>query len=191
VAVLDWDVHHGNGTQNIFYRDPHVLYLSTHQYPFYPGTGAVDEIGEGEGRGTTVNVPLPAGSGDAEYRAAFDRVILPAIARFRPDLLLISAGFDAYVADPLANMRLSLSGYLDLARRTIALADKVCQGRAVAVLEGGYDLEGVAGGMLALLTAMEEAERGELRAPPEPATETIARGAATAIEAALAMSAAR
>ncbi len=161
VAIIDWDVHHGNGTQHIFYDDPYVMFLSVHQFPFYPGTGRIDEIGEGRGRGRTVNVPLPAGCGDAEYRAVFDRVFAPAIRGFRPDLILISAGFDAYRDDPLAGMRLSLDGFADLATRAVRLADQVCKGRIVGVLEGGYDLRGVSGGMGALVRAMELA--------PEPA----------------------
>jgi acetoin utilization deacetylase AcuC-like enzyme len=188
VAVLDFDVHHGNGTQAIFYREPRVLYLSTHQYPFYPGTGAVTEVGAGPGHGTTLNVPLPAGCGDAEYCAAFDQVIVPAIKRFSPDLLLLSAGFDAYIADPLGGMRLSLAGYGELARRAVRVAEQTCEGRVVAVLEGGYDLEGTAGGTVALLCAMEEAERGELPRSDEPkaSSKPLVRGAEEAIAAAIA-----
>jgi acetoin utilization deacetylase AcuC-like enzyme len=145
VAVLDWDVHHGNGTQTAFWRDPNVLYLSTHQYPFYPGTGASSEIGEGAGKGATVNVPLPGGSGDAEYAAAFDEVIVPELRRFRPELIIVSAGFDAYRDDPLAGMSVSVDGYRRMALAARAVADEVCAGRLVGVLEGGYDLDGLAG----------------------------------------------
>jgi acetoin utilization deacetylase AcuC-like enzyme len=143
VAIVDWDVHHGNGTQDAFWRDPNVLYVSTHQYPFYPGSGAAEEIGAGEGRGATVNVPLPAGSGDAEYAAAFDEVVVPALRRFRPELILVSAGFDAFVDDPLAEMRVSVAGYRRMAHAVRAVADEMCQGRLVCVLEGGYDLDGL------------------------------------------------
>jgi acetoin utilization deacetylase AcuC-like enzyme len=158
VAVLDWDVHHGNGTQDAFYADPSVLYLSTHQWPFYPGSGASDEIGEGAGKGSTVNVPLPAGSGDAEYEAAFDELIVPALRAFAPDLLLCSAGYDAFVDDPLAGMRVSLEGFRRLATRARAVADEVAGGRMVCVLEGGYDLGGVAGGALATFEVLASPE---------------------------------
>jgi acetoin utilization deacetylase AcuC-like enzyme len=143
VAVMDWDVHHGNGTQTAFWRDPTVMYLSTHQYPFYPGTGAATDIGGGPGEGTTVNVPLPAGSGDAEYAAAFDEVIVPALRAFRPDILLVSAGYDAFVDDPLADMRVSVAGYRRMAATLAAVTEEACDGRLVVVLEGGYDLDGL------------------------------------------------
>jgi acetoin utilization deacetylase AcuC-like enzyme len=129
VAVLDWDVHHGNGTQDIFWDDPSVLFLSLHQWPFYPGTG-----GPGEENESTVNVPLPAGSGDEEYLRAFDERVAPAVRSFEPELLLVSAGFDAHVDDPLAGMRVTADGFRELARRSAALAPRVA-----AVLEGGYD----------------------------------------------------
>ncbi len=153
VAIVDWDVHHGNGTQHIFERDPSVMYLSSHQYPFYPGTGAAGEVGKGAGLGTTVNVGLPAGCGDEEYAAAFREVFVPAMRDFDPDLILISAGFDHYVADPLASMQVTGAGFAHMARTLTALADEVCDGRIVAVLEGGYDLQGVGGGAVALLEA--------------------------------------
>ncbi|HZO62749.1 MAG TPA: histone deacetylase [Gaiellaceae bacterium] len=135
VAILDWDVHHGNGTQDIFWDDPTVLYLSLHQWPFYPGTGA-----PGEGNETTVNVPLPAGSGDEAYLCAFEEVVEPAVRGFEPDLLIVSAGFDAHVEDPLALMELSAGGFAELARRCRGLAPRVA-----AVLEGGYNLETLPG----------------------------------------------
>jgi acetoin utilization deacetylase AcuC-like enzyme len=140
VAVLDWDVHHGNGTQDIFYADPSVMYLSAHQYPFYPGTGAPEETGAGAAAGTTVNVGLPAGSGDPELLASVDRVFVPAIESFRPDLLIISAGFDMHVADPLAGLTVSEAGYRGAAERLCRVAERVCDGRVVVLLEGGYDL---------------------------------------------------
>jgi acetoin utilization deacetylase AcuC-like enzyme len=143
VAVVDWDVHHGNGTQHAFWRDPSVLYVSTHQYPFYPGTGASTEIGDGAGRGATLNVPLPAGSGDAEYLAAFEELIAPALRAHRPDLILVSAGFDAFAGDPLAGMNVSPAGYRRMAEIVTAVADEVAGGRIVMVLEGGYDLDGL------------------------------------------------
>jgi acetoin utilization deacetylase AcuC-like enzyme len=153
VAILDWDVHHGNGTQDIFWDDPDVLYLSVHQFPFYPGTGAPTEIGGPGAIGATVNVGLPSGCGDAEYAAVFDHVFLPKLAAFRPDLLLISAGFDAFEHDPLAGMRVTHAGFAAMAHRLRAAADRWSAGRIVAVLEGGYDLDGLGGGMTAVLSA--------------------------------------
>jgi acetoin utilization deacetylase AcuC-like enzyme len=138
VAIIDIDVHHGNGTQDAFWSDGRVLYASTHEYPFYPGTGAADEIGEGTGRGTTVNIPMPHGSGDAEHLRAFDDVIAPAVRRFRPELLLVSSGFDAHYADEIAMQQMSVDGYGALASRIIALADELCGGRVLFAQEGGY-----------------------------------------------------
>jgi acetoin utilization deacetylase AcuC-like enzyme len=135
VAILDWDVHHGNGTQDIFWDDPTVLYISLHQWPFYPGTGR-----PGEGNETTVNVPLPAGSGNEAYALAFEEVVEPAVRGFEPDLLIVSAGFDAHADDPLAMMEITGLGFRDLARRAKGLAPRVC-----AVLEGGYNLETLPG----------------------------------------------
>ena len=146
VLILDYDVHHGNGTNDIFYADPGVLFISAHQYPFYPGTGAIDEIGAGEGRGRTINIPLPGGHGDASYLRIFAEIIAPAIERFKPELMLISAGFDAHWADPLAGMRLTLAGYDTLARECLELARRLCHGRIVFVMEGGYDLPALAHG---------------------------------------------
>jgi acetoin utilization deacetylase AcuC-like enzyme len=130
VAVVDWDVHHGNGTEAIFWDDPSVLFVSMHQWPFYPGSG-----GPGDGNETTVNVPLPAGSDDADYAASFRALVEPAVRAFEPGLVLVSAGFDAHVDDPLAGMRVTENGFEELARRSAALAPRVA-----AVLEGGYNL---------------------------------------------------
>ncbi|NNE44512.1 MAG: histone deacetylase [Gemmatimonadetes bacterium] len=140
VAILDWDVHHGNGTQEIFYSDPSVLYISLHEAPLYPGTGTPDERGSGEGEGANLNVTFSAGQGDAEVRAAMKNLVEPALDSFRPDFVLISAGFDAHVADPLANLTMTEAGFADLTRRMMAVADRHCGGRIAAVLEGGYDL---------------------------------------------------
>jgi acetoin utilization deacetylase AcuC-like enzyme len=142
VAIVDIDIHHGNGTQDAFYADPSVLYVSTHQYPYYPGTGHWRETGEGKAAGTTVNLPLPGGCGDAEYAMAFERVVLPALRRFRPGLLLVSAGFDAHWADPVdgAEMRLTCAGYAALIARLREAALEMCGGRLVVALEGGYHL---------------------------------------------------
>jgi acetoin utilization deacetylase AcuC-like enzyme len=141
VLIIDWDVHHGNGTQDIFYDSPQVLFFSTHQYPYYPGTGDAREIGAGAGRGYTVNVPLPAGVGDAGFARVYDEVLTQVAERFRPDLILVSAGYDAHWDDPLAGLRLSLGGYWKLAQTVVALADRLCGGRLVVTLEGGYNLD--------------------------------------------------
>jgi acetoin utilization deacetylase AcuC-like enzyme len=144
VMILDWDVHHGNGTQDIFYATSRVLYCSLHQFPHYPGTGSAGEIGVNEGRGYTVNLPLSATFGDPEYLAAFDRVVIPVGRQFRPDFLLVSAGFDCHARDPLADMRVTEPGFAAMARRLKALAAECCQGRMALVLEGGYDLQALA-----------------------------------------------
>jgi len=146
VAVLDVDVHHGNGTQDIFYDRPEVLYYSTHQYPFYPGTGRVEEVGRNDGAGTTVNVPLGAGSGDSVFLDATHRVLAPAVRRFRPDVILVSLGFDAHWADPLAQMELTTDGYRKILADVAALADETCGGKLVFLLEGGYDLNVIEAG---------------------------------------------
>jgi acetoin utilization deacetylase AcuC-like enzyme len=139
VAIVDWDVHHGNGTQDIFYKDGSVLYCSMHQFPWYPGSGAASETGEGDGAGTTINAPLPAGSGDAACLAVFEHRFLHAIRAFQPELLLVSAGFDAHEEDPLAQLQLTDDGFRAMAGAISLLADELCEGRLVAVLEGGYD----------------------------------------------------
>jgi acetoin utilization deacetylase AcuC-like enzyme len=144
VAIVDYDVHHGNGTQWIFYDDPSVLYISTHQYPFYPGTGAADEIGRERGRGFTVNVPLPAGATDEDYDLVFRDVVIPVLEEFEPGLLLVSAGFDAHERDPLGGMRLSTDGFALLTARLKAVADSHSERRIVLVTEGGYDLKTLA-----------------------------------------------
>ncbi len=140
VLILDWDVHHGNGTQHSFEQDPSVLYVSLHQYPYYPGTGAASETGIGRGKGATLNCPMAAGCGDEDYREAFRRRILPAIEAFKPQFVLISAGFDAHRADPLAQMNLSTQFYGWMSERVMEAATKHAEGRIVSLLEGGYDL---------------------------------------------------
>jgi acetoin utilization deacetylase AcuC-like enzyme len=141
VAIFDFDVHHGNGTQHLFEERPDVFYASTHQYPFYPGTGAADEIGIGAGVGATLNVPLPAGTGDDGYAAAIEGRVLPALRRFAPDMLLLSAGFDAWMRDPLGGMAVSEQGFARWGEWLRRLAGEACGGRILAVLEGGYDLQ--------------------------------------------------
>lgn len=140
VAIFDFDVHHGNGTQHLLERRADVFYASTHQYPFYPGTGAASETGLGDGEGATLNVPLPAGTDDAGYAEAIQGRVIPALRAFAPEILLVSAGFDAWQNDPLGGMRVTEEGFRSWGEWLRALADEVCGGRLLAVLEGGYDL---------------------------------------------------
>jgi len=140
VMIVDWDAHHGNGTQDTFYEDPSVLYVSLHQYPHYPGTGWVDETGKGKGAGFTMNFPFPAGTGEVSYLEAFDRVIVPAGRKFEPELVMISAGYDSHVADLLCSMRLNDASYRKMTDRLTAFAEDCCSGRLIVTLEGGYNL---------------------------------------------------
>lgn len=151
VAILDWDVHHGNGTQDIFWRDPTVLYCSTHESPLYPGTGAASEQGE---HGTIVNVPLATGSDGAVFREALEAIVLPRIATFAPDLIVVSAGFDAHWRDPLAGLNFTETDFAWATRKMMDLADSFCGGRLVSVLEGGYDLEGLSKSTAAHIDAL-------------------------------------
>jgi acetoin utilization deacetylase AcuC-like enzyme len=144
IAIIDFDVHHGNGTQDTFYGDPKVLYVSTHEFPLYPGTGRIEETGSGEGRGATVNIPLPAGTGDAEYLEVFDQIIVPVVRRFSPQLVLVSAGYDAHWSDPLAMMAVSVTGFARMTGIIKGLADELCGGRVALTLEGGYPLDALA-----------------------------------------------
>ena len=141
ILILDWDVHHGNGTQHSFEEDPSILYVSTHQYPYYPGTGAYSETGIGRGDGATVNCPMPAGAGDTQYRQAFIERILPAIDAFAPEFVIVSAGFDAHVDDPLAGICLSTEFFGWMTARLMEAADKHSGGRLIALLEGGYNIQ--------------------------------------------------
>ncbi|MCD6518711.1 MAG: histone deacetylase [Anaerolineae bacterium] len=141
VAIIDFDVHHGNGTQEAFETDPRVLYVSTHQYPFYPGTGHWQDWGKGLGEGTCLNIPLPAYTGDEGYKGAYERLVFPKVRMFHPELILVSAGYDAHWADPLAWMLLSFEGYRFIIEGIRSLAEELCAGRLVFVLEGGYDLQ--------------------------------------------------
>ena len=154
VLIVDYDVHHGNGTQDIFYRTSLVLYFSTHQYPHYPGTGNWDEIGEGDGAGFNVNVPLPSRVGDAGYQRIFDDLLFPLAERYRPQLVLVSVGYDAHWSDPLASENLSIAGYTALARTAIEIAREQCNGRIVFTLEGGYDLDALGYGAAATFRAL-------------------------------------
>ena len=179
VAILDWDVHHGNGTQDIFYEDGEVLYLSAHQSPFYPGTGWADEVGEGEGKGLTVNVPLPAGSGEDVYVAAFAGVFLPVLREFRPALVLISAGYDAHRADPLGGMALEAASFGRFAAALASLAREIGAAPPAIVLEGGYNLGALTDGVAATIRGTEEEREagreyaGGVR-PVEAARKTLA-----------------
>jgi len=155
ILIVDWDVHHGNGTQAAFYDDPAVLFISTHQYPFYPGTGAVNETGAGAGEGFTINVPLPAGCADTEYFQVFQEVVIPAAEKFQPEWILISAGFDPHRRDPLAGMNLTEEAFGAMANSLLALAARFSQGRIAFLLEGGYDLHALRASAAAVLSALQ------------------------------------
>jgi acetoin utilization deacetylase AcuC-like enzyme len=154
VLIVDWDVHHGNGTQRSFYHDRGVLFMSAHQYPHYPGTGAASETGSGDAAGFTVNLPMPAGFGDTEYVEAFQRLIDPIARRFDPEFVLVSAGYDAHHLDPLGDMDVTEDGFGTLAGILLSVAEDHCGGRCVAVLEGGYSLDGLKEGVRATLDWM-------------------------------------
>ena len=186
VAILVWDVHHGNGTQDIFWNDPSVLYLTVHQFPYDPGTGAASEVGGPAAPGTTVNVGLPAGSRDRDYHAVFDRVFIPALERYRPDLIVVSAGFDAHQDDPLAGMRVTRAGFAAMAHRVRRAADALCGGRLVVALEGGYDLGGLAGGMTEVLEALVAEGPADPVTAAAGAISPLAEAAIAGTEAALA-----
>jgi acetoin utilization deacetylase AcuC-like enzyme len=171
VAIVDYDVHHGNGTQWSFYGDPSVLFVSSHQYPYYPGTGAASEVGSGAGTGFTVNLPLAAGATDADYERVYDAVAWPILRAFKPQLVLISAGFDAYKDDPLAGMRLEADCFGRLTAGLAAIADECCEGRIVALTEGGYHLKGIADSLRSVIAALE----GN-RSPAAPPQEGAPRG---------------
>jgi acetoin utilization deacetylase AcuC-like enzyme len=154
VAIVDWDVHHGNGTQHSFESDPSVFFFSIHQYPHYPGTGARHEQGRGPGAGYTLNAPVPAGAGDADYEQIFREELRPALDSFHPDLILVSAGFDAHAADPLSDIRLTEEGFASLTRQVLQIARDHCQGRLVATLEGGYSFDATAAAVQAHLQVL-------------------------------------
>lgn len=186
VAILDYDAHHGNGTRDIFADDPSVLYVSTHQYGIFPGTGPAEDIGAGEGRGFTVNIPFMAACGDASYLAAYDALVEPILEQFRPDVVLVSLGIDAHYRDPLTSLTLSSPGYVELMARSAALARRLCGSRFTIALEGGYHLEAlsevVAGCLahlegrqlpMALTDILDDNERGR---PAIEATKEVQRG---------------
>jgi acetoin utilization deacetylase AcuC-like enzyme len=155
ILIVDWDVHHGNGTQDIFYEDPNVFFFSTHQHPWYPGTGRANETGEGKGVGATLNCPFPSGSGRKEILGAFENQLVPAMKTFRPELVLISAGFDSREGDPLGHFRLTDKDFTDLTTIVREIAAISANGRVVSVLEGGYSLDGLSKGVLAHVHALK------------------------------------
>lgn len=169
VAIVDWDVHHGNGTQDLFAADPNVLYVSIHQHPFYPGTGLATEVGDGAGAGKTINVPMPHGSGGGAYEEAMTRIVLPIVSQFAPDWVLVSAGYDAHASDPLAGMELAAGDYSMMAS---GLAPLVSPGRTVYFLEGGYDLEAIRNSVAATL----DGHAGAASPAPAPAPSWMGRG---------------
>lgn len=177
VLIVDFDVHHGNGTQQIFLADPSVLYASIHQHPLYPGTGAHWEVGRGPGVGYTVNVPVPPGTGDAEYRRIFDEVFDPIVRRFRPDLMLVSAGYDAHWADALAHQEVTTAGFGWMVRRLKGWADELCGGKLALVLEGGYDLDALTASIVASLEALSGAQATDVVGPPQLRRPVTAAGA--------------
>jgi acetoin utilization deacetylase AcuC-like enzyme len=154
ILIVDWDLHHGNGTQHSFYSDPRILYFSTHQYPYYPGTGSLQEIGQGKGEGYTINVPLRGGAGDASFVKIFRKILEPVALEFNPEMVLLSAGFDIYFQDPLGSMRVTPEGFAALTRILLEIADSCCRGRLVAVLEGGYHIAGLTKSVKAVLEEM-------------------------------------
>jgi len=177
VAIVDYDVHHGNATQHTFEPDPQVLYVSTHQYPFYPGTGAAGEIGRDAGRGFTVNLPLEAGAVAEDFHLVFSDVILPILRQFKPDLMMISAGFDAHEADPLGGLRLTADAFAAMTMELRQVAEECCRGRVVAVTEGGYDLHALAESLDAVVSTLD-GPAGPARWPSSGIASTRGRASA-------------
>jgi len=175
ILILDWDVHHGNGTQHSFESDPSILYASLHQYPHYPGTGAFDEVGSDAGHGATINLALPPGCGDTEYVGLLYRVLVPMVRRFGPQMILVSCGFDAHRDDPLASMNVSGAGYREMTRALVLLAKETCGGRLMFVLEGGYAASGLEEGTEAVIQALLEPTPGEYPIPEAPAGSSLRR----------------
>lgn len=156
ILIVDWDLHHGNGTQHSFYDSDKVLYFSTHQFPYYPGTGDLNQVGIDKGLGYTINVPLPGGQGNAEFVRIFDEMLCPVARQYRPDCIIVSAGFDIYHADPLGGMAVTEEGFAALAGILRDLARELCDGRILFVLEGGYNLQGLRDGVLAVLGVLSD-----------------------------------
>ena len=172
VMIVDFDVHHGNGTQDLFEQDPSVLYLSTHQSGIYPGTGGLNEVGRGEGTGSVVNIPLPPRAGDQAFASITELVIAPVAERFSPDILLISAGFDAHWNDPLAGLQLTNSGYSELGKSLVELAETLCQGRIIYLLEGGYDPQDLYDNIMAIMHTLAGVSPPDDRLGPAPFPES-------------------
>jgi acetoin utilization deacetylase AcuC-like enzyme len=156
VLIVDWDLHHGNGTQHSFEGDSSILYFSTHQYPYYPGTGSYGETGRGKGEGFTINAPLSTGYGNGEYLAIFERILKPVALEFKPDIILVSAGFDTYTEDPLGGMKVTPEGFAGLTRSIMQTAESCCDGRLVITLEGGYHINGQRDSVKAVLKELAD-----------------------------------
>jgi acetoin utilization deacetylase AcuC-like enzyme len=175
VLIMDWDVHHGNGTQEAFYHDPSVLFISTHQFPYYPGTGAMEEIGANGGKGYTINIPLPAGCADAEYIHVFEEIVVPATNKFEPEWILVSAGFDPHRRDPLGGMKVTEEGFGAMAQILLQLAERHAGGKIAFLLEGGYDLAALNNSVAAVLSAMQQKARKDVPAAKSEKIQTLIR----------------
>ena len=163
--IMDWDVHHGNGTQDIFYEDPTVLYFSTHQMPLYPGTGHIEEIGEGEGKGYTVNLPLSAGTLGNNYEKIFDDLFFPLAKEFKPDIILVSAGQDAHTLDPIANLQFTTNNYIKMTERIMKVAESISKSRLAMVLEGGYNLVALSETISSIISTMAKIDQSNISKP--------------------------
>ncbi|MBI4963295.1 MAG: histone deacetylase [Desulfomonile tiedjei] len=168
IAIVDWDIHHGNGTQDSFYEDPRVLFVSTHQFPHYPGTGGIREVGYGPGEGYTINVPMAAGAGDAEYLTVFHTLVAPVLRAYRPELILVSAGFDAHHEDPLGGMSITDEGYEQMTQVLVHLAAELCNGRLILTLEGGYNLDALRNSVQRVLACLSSYNPDSQPVPFEP-----------------------
>jgi len=174
ILIFDWDLHHGNGTQHAFYSSADVLYLSVHQYPYYPGTGSLDETGQGQGAGYTVNIPLSGGQGDQDYAYIMEQIVAPAAVLFKPQFILVSAGYDIYHRDPLGTMQVTPHGFYSMAQTLVRLADELCDGRILFALEGGYHAEGIAQSVKYTLRALASASVDTIQAAePGPRQRSI------------------
>jgi acetoin utilization deacetylase AcuC-like enzyme len=176
VFIVDWDLHHGNGTQHSFYGDSDILYFSTHQYPYYPGTGSYEEIGSGEGKGYTINVPMSYGMGDGDYTYAFEEIVLPVVRQWKPEAILVSAGFDIHHSDPLGGMAVTESGFTKMTRMLMDAAEEVCKGRILFTLEGGYDLSGLTNSVKAVILQLRKTPlymQEDKASPSSAVTETV------------------
>ena len=173
ILIVDWDLHHGNGTQHAFYDDRSVLYFSSHQYPYYPGSGNFDQVGTGDGEGFTVNAPFPTGFGDVEYLSVYDRIVRPIALEYRPELVLVSAGFDPFFEDPLGGMQVTAGGFGALAGIIKDIADRTCSGKVLLALEGGYNPQGLRDGVRAVIQAMQRSEPLPALVHSTPAAERV------------------